>query len=107
MLPRFLNSNRSSDIPSGGNIKLVFNITSKPQPTITFQFNGKPLHREFEMKVNESSVGEESVMLYIVTFIVKNALPEDHGIFTCHAVNEIGEAVSFFNLNVLCKYVVD
>ncbi|XP_057302605.1 hemicentin-1-like [Hydractinia symbiolongicarpus] len=95
VLPRFLNSNRSSDIPSGENMKLVFNITSKPRPEITFQFNGKSLHREFERN------DEESVMFYTATLIVKNALPEDHGIFTCHAVNEIGEAVSFFNLNVL------
>ncbi|XP_013419361.1 titin-like [Lingula anatina] len=83
--PSFPSKMRSNmNITEGNPVELKCTVAGFPEPDVMWQLNGKPLKpsANIEMKTE----GDQAVLS------IKNATPNDSGVYTCKITNKLGHA---------------
>ena len=92
--PRFVRNLNNVQIPENGDIHVEGSLVpvNDPKLTVTWLKNGLEIPASNKLKTRHD--------FGFVSLDVKGAYVEDSGVYTCRAVNEMGEAVSSCNVEV-------
>lgn len=63
-----------------------FQVIGKPTPLVTWYHNGEPMKEGKQVSIYQDTEGT-------CKLAIAEVFPEDAGVYTCRAVNPVGEAV--------------
>ena len=98
--PEFTVKLEDLKVKEGKPAKFVAKATGEPIPTITWYHDHKPIKDSDIYKIRYPEEGESTLML-------PEAFPEDTGVYTVKAENDVNEVECSATLEVAGKIIVD
>lgn len=95
--PRFESPLVPTKVMDGERVSLTCRVTGKPIPKVEWLHNGQPIQEAKDVIMSQDSEG-------VCMLAISEVFPENAGMYTCTAVNKVGEAVCAATLIVDGKY---
>uniref|UniRef100_A0A8D8U7Z7 Titin n=1 Tax=Cacopsylla melanoneura TaxID=428564 RepID=A0A8D8U7Z7_9HEMI len=91
--PRFVKTPEHAKVMDGQSVLFTAKVTGKPTPLVAWSHDGQPLQEGKEVTIYQDSDG-------LCKLAISEVFPESSGLYTCTAVNPVGEAVAAATLLV-------
>lgn len=91
--PRFESPLVPTQVMDGEKVSLTCRVTGKPTPKVEWLHDGQPIQEAKDVVISQDEEG-------ICSLAITEVFPENAGIYTCTAVNKVGEAVCAASLVV-------
>ncbi|KAK3921145.1 Titin, partial [Frankliniella fusca] len=101
MSPQFVKPVTSLKVMDGEKVTFTCQVLGKPTPRVTWRHNGQPIKEAKDVIIYQDQEG-------LCKLAISEVFPEDAGLYTCEALNRVGEAVCSASLIVEAyEYVPD
>lgn len=97
--PQFVKPVSSLSVMDGEKVMFTCQVIGKPTPRVTWLHNGQPIKEAKDVVVYQDQEG-------LCKLAISEVFPEDAGLYTCEALNRVGEAVCSASLVVEGKIAV-
>jgi len=91
--PRFVEKLKPLRLMDGDKLTLECKVHASPTPKIEWLHNDQTIKENKDISILQDNAG-------ICTLTITEVFPEDAGRYTCHATNEIGEAITQTSISV-------
>ncbi|KAE8746082.1 hypothetical protein FOCC_FOCC007206, partial [Frankliniella occidentalis] len=100
MSPQFVKPVSSVKVMDGEKVTFTCQVVGKPTPRVTWRHNGQPIKEAKDVTIYQDQEG-------LCKLAISEVFPEDAGLYTCEALNRVGEAVCSASLIVEASVAVD
>lgn len=97
--PRFIKPLVPLRVMDGEKVTLSCVVTGKPIPKVQWYHNDQPVHEAQDVVILQTTEG-------VCTLAISEAFPENAGVYTCKALNKLGEAICHSPLVVEGKVIL-